>query len=93
MTGFVYFPQAIPSLGSEKEELLKGLEILERTQQWFNGRLGQLSAERLTSVSKALFSFCELAIAFFFCCNCWHALRSNRSGGTPLFSILLMGVP
>lgn len=45
------FPQTSPplALGSEREELLKGLEILERTQQWFNGRLGQLALGKSTS--------------------------------------------
>ncbi len=34
------------ALGNEREELQKGLEILERTWQWFNHRLGQLALEK-----------------------------------------------
>ena len=33
-------------MGNEREELQKGLEILERTWQWFNHRLGQLALEK-----------------------------------------------
>ena len=45
----VSFQSLNPSLmlgGSEREELLKGLEIMERTRQWFVSRLEQLSLEK-----------------------------------------------
>ena len=32
-------------IGNEKEKLLKGLEVLKQTQQWFSHRLGQLELE------------------------------------------------
>ena len=31
--------------GNEKEELLKGIEILKQTQQWFQHRVDQLKLE------------------------------------------------
>ena len=34
------------ALGNEREELQKGMEILERTRQWFSHRLGQLALEK-----------------------------------------------
>lgn len=33
-------------MGNEREELLKGEEILERTREWFSDRLEQLALER-----------------------------------------------
>ena len=33
------------SIGQEKEELLKGMEVMEITRLWFNSRLEQLALE------------------------------------------------
>ena len=35
----------VVATGNEREELLKGMEVLEKTRQWFNDRLGQLALE------------------------------------------------
>ena len=36
---------ALSSVGQEKEELLKGMEVMEITRLWFNNRLEQLALE------------------------------------------------
>ena len=36
---------ALSSVGQEKEELLKGMEVMEITRLWFNSRLEQLALE------------------------------------------------
>jgi hypothetical protein len=36
---------ALSNVGQEKEELLKGMEVMEITRLWFNSRLEQLALE------------------------------------------------
>jgi len=40
------------SLGKEKEELVKGLEVLQSTCQWFNDRIEQVALEEKQLLSK-----------------------------------------
>lgn len=37
---------ALSNVGQEKEELLKGMEVMEITRLWFNSRLEQLALEQ-----------------------------------------------
>lgn len=43
------------SVGQEKEELLKGIEVMEITRLWFNSRLEQLALEEKQPPKKVQF--------------------------------------
>ena len=42
----------LSSVGQEKEELLKGMEVMEITRLWFNSRLEQLALEEKQPAKK-----------------------------------------
>ena len=46
---------ALSSVGQEKEELLKGMEVMEITRLWFNNRLEQLALEAKQPTKKVKF--------------------------------------
>ena len=47
---------ALSTVGQEKEELLKGMEVMEITRIWFNSRLEQLALEEKRPTKKVSFS-------------------------------------
>ena len=47
---------ALSSVGQEKEELLKGMEVMEITRLWFNSRLEQLALEEKQPAKKVVWS-------------------------------------
>ena len=67
---------ALSSVGQEKEELLKGMEVMEITRLWFNSRLEQLALEAKQPTKKV-----KLLMPIFNLFNCsrlgksWNRLK------------------